>query len=32
MYELQLLSSELLKELARQYPQVRIQEIKFAVG
>jgi hypothetical protein len=32
MYELQLLSSELLKELALQYPQVRIQEIKFAVG
>lgn len=32
MYELQLLSYELLKELARQCPQVRIREIKFAVG
>jgi predicted nucleic acid-binding Zn ribbon protein len=32
MYELQLLSCELLKELARQCPQARIQEIKFAVG
>ncbi len=32
MYELQLLSSELLRELARQYPQARIREIKFAVG
>ena len=32
MYELQLLSSELLKELGRQYPQARIKEIKFAVG
>jgi predicted nucleic acid-binding Zn ribbon protein len=32
MYELQLLSSDLLKELGRQCPQARIQEIKFAVG
>ena len=32
MYELQLLSGELLKELDRQCPQARIQEIKFAVG
>jgi hypothetical protein len=32
MYELQLLSSDLLKELDRQCPQARIQEIKFAVG
>ena len=32
MYELQLLSSELLEELGRQYPQARIQEIKIAVG
>jgi predicted nucleic acid-binding Zn ribbon protein len=32
MYELQLLSCELLKELARQCPQAKIQEIKFAVG
>src|SRR4030042_793584 len=30
MYELQLLSSEILEELARQYPQARIREIKFA--
>ncbi len=32
MYELQLLSSELIEELGRQYPQARIREIKFAVG
>lgn len=32
MYELQLLSSELLEELSREYPQARIREIKFAVG
>ena len=32
MYELQLLSCELLKELARQYPRARIKEIKVAVG
>jgi len=32
MYELQLLSSELLEELGRQYPAARIQEIKIAVG
>jgi len=32
MYELQLLSCELLGELARQCPQARIREIKFAVG
>lgn len=32
MYELQLLSCELLKELARRYPRARIKEIKFAVG
>lgn len=32
MYELQLLSSELIEELGRQYPQARIQEIKLAVG
>jgi predicted nucleic acid-binding Zn ribbon protein len=32
MYELQLLSSELLEELGRQYPAARIREIKFAVG
>lgn len=32
MYELQLLSSELLEELSRQYPQARIREIKVAVG
>lgn len=32
MYELQLLSSELLEELGRQYPQARIREIKLAVG
>lgn len=32
MYELQLLSCELLKELARRCPRARIKEIKFAVG
>jgi hypothetical protein len=32
VYELQLLSSELVKELARRCPQARIKEIKFAVG
>lgn len=32
MYELQLLSCELLKELALECPQARIQEIKFTVG
>ncbi|MDD5063653.1 MAG: DciA family protein [Phycisphaerae bacterium] len=32
VYELQLLSSELLEELGRQYPQARIQEIKVVVG
>jgi len=32
MYELQLCSSELLKELARRCPRARIKEIKFAVG
>ena len=32
MYELQLLSNELLEELGRQYPSARIQEIKFTVG
>jgi predicted nucleic acid-binding Zn ribbon protein len=32
MYELQLLSYELLKELARRCPRARIKEIKFAVG
>jgi predicted nucleic acid-binding Zn ribbon protein len=32
VYEMQLLSNELLKEFARQYPQARIQEIKFTVG
>jgi len=32
VYELQLLSSELLEELGRQYPQARIQEIKITVG
>jgi len=32
MYELQLLSSELLKELAHGCPQARIKEIKFAIG
>jgi predicted nucleic acid-binding Zn ribbon protein len=32
MYEMQLLSSELLKELASQCPQAKIREIKFAVG
>jgi hypothetical protein len=31
MYELQLSSSEFLKELGRQYPQARIKEIKVAV-
>jgi predicted nucleic acid-binding Zn ribbon protein len=32
MYELQLLSCELLKELARRCPRARIKEIKVAVG
>lgn len=32
VYEMQLLSSELLEEFARQYPRARIKEIKFAVG
>lgn len=32
MYELQLLSCELLKELARRCPRARIKEIKFVVG
>jgi hypothetical protein len=32
VYELQLLSGELVKELARQCPQARIKEIKFSVG
>jgi len=32
MYEMQLLSSELLKKLASQCPQAGIREIKFAVG
>lgn len=32
MYELQLLSCELLKELAQRCPRARIKEIKFAVG
>ncbi|MDD5326633.1 MAG: DciA family protein [Phycisphaerae bacterium] len=32
MYEMQLLSSELLKELASMCPQAKIREIKFAVG
>jgi len=32
MYELQLLSCELLKELARRCPRARIKEIKFTVG
>lgn len=32
VYELQLLSYELLKELARRFPQARIKEIKFTVG
>jgi predicted nucleic acid-binding Zn ribbon protein len=32
MYELQLLSCELLKELSRRHPRARIKEIKFAAG
>lgn len=32
MYELQLLSCELLRELALQCPRAKIKEIKFAVG
>jgi predicted nucleic acid-binding Zn ribbon protein len=32
MYQLQLLSCELVGELARRCPQARIQEIKIAVG
>ena len=32
MYELQLCSSELLKELQRQCPQARLKRIKFVVG
>jgi hypothetical protein len=32
MYELQLLSNELLEELGRRYPAARIREIKVAVG
>ncbi len=32
MYELQLLSCELLKELTQRCPRARIREIKFAVG
>lgn len=32
MYELQLYSSELLKELARRCPRARIKEIKITVG
>jgi hypothetical protein len=32
MYELQLCSSELLKELRRRCPQARIKKIKFVVG
>jgi predicted nucleic acid-binding Zn ribbon protein len=32
MYELQLLSCELLKELARRCPRARIKEIKLAIG
>jgi predicted nucleic acid-binding Zn ribbon protein len=32
MYELQLLSCELLKELLRRCPRAQVREIKFAVG
>jgi predicted nucleic acid-binding Zn ribbon protein len=32
MYQLQLCSSELLKELARCCPRARIKEIRFAIG
>jgi hypothetical protein len=32
VYELQLCSSELLKELQRQCPKVRLSKIKFVVG
>lgn len=32
MYELKLLSHELLKELEQQCPRARIKEIKFSVG
>lgn len=32
MYELQLCSSQLLKELQRQCPQARLKRIKFVVG
>ncbi|MFZ0035609.1 MAG: DUF721 domain-containing protein [Sedimentisphaerales bacterium] len=32
MYQLQLCSSELLKELARCYPRARIKEIRIAIG
>lgn len=32
MYELQLLSSELLEEIGGQYPQARIKELKITVG
>jgi predicted nucleic acid-binding Zn ribbon protein len=32
VYELQLLSGDLVKELAKRCPQARIKEIKYAVG
>jgi hypothetical protein len=32
VYELKLLSGELVKEMARQCPKARIKEIKFTVG
>jgi hypothetical protein len=32
VYELQLLSGDLVKELARRCPQAKIKEIKYAVG
>ena len=32
LYELRLLSTELVKELSRRYPRTRIKEINFALG